>query len=39
MTSAAGGFDLAPNYMRSTETNGTYTVDTTGQVTQVTTGY
>jgi prepilin-type N-terminal cleavage/methylation domain-containing protein len=39
MTSGAGGLALAPNYMRSTETNGTYTVDTTGQVTQVTTGY
>jgi prepilin-type N-terminal cleavage/methylation domain-containing protein len=35
----ASGFDLAPTYMRSTATNGTYTVSTTGQVTQVTTGY
>jgi prepilin-type N-terminal cleavage/methylation domain-containing protein len=39
MSSAAGGFDLAPQYMRSTTTNGTYTVDTSGAVTQVTTGY
>lgn len=39
MTTAAGGFALAPTYMRSTSTNGTYTVDTTGAVTQVTTGY
>jgi prepilin-type N-terminal cleavage/methylation domain-containing protein len=39
MTTAAGGFGLAPQYMRSDSTNGTYTVDTTGQVTQVTTGY
>jgi prepilin-type N-terminal cleavage/methylation domain-containing protein len=39
MTTAAGGFALAPQFMRSTETNGTYTVDTTGKVTQVTTGY
>jgi prepilin-type N-terminal cleavage/methylation domain-containing protein len=39
MTSAAGGFDLAPTYMRSTTTKGTYTMDATGAVTQVTTGY
>jgi prepilin-type N-terminal cleavage/methylation domain-containing protein len=39
MTTAAGGFGLAPAYMRSTETSGTYTVDTTGKVTQVTTGF
>lgn len=39
MTTAAGGFGLNPTYMRGTETNGTYTVDTTGQVTQATTGY
>jgi type IV pilus assembly protein PilA len=30
----AAGFDLAPSYMRSTATHGTYTVDTTGKVTQ-----
>ena len=35
----AAGFDLYPDYMRSTATKGTYTVDTTGKVTQVTTGY
>jgi prepilin-type N-terminal cleavage/methylation domain-containing protein len=34
MSTAAGGFSLAPTYMRSTATNGTYTVDTTGKVTQ-----
>jgi prepilin-type N-terminal cleavage/methylation domain-containing protein len=39
MTSAAGGFDLAPTYMRSDQTKGTYTMDATGAVTQVTTGY
>jgi prepilin-type N-terminal cleavage/methylation domain-containing protein len=39
MTSAAGGFDLYPTYMRSQATNGTYTMDATGQVTQQTTGY
>lgn len=39
MTTAAGGFSLAPTYMRSTATKGTYTVDTTGKVTQVATGY
>lgn len=39
MTTAAGGFSLAPTYMRSTTTKGTYTVDATGAVTQVTTGY
>jgi prepilin-type N-terminal cleavage/methylation domain-containing protein len=32
----AGGFDLSPSYMRSTATHGTYTVDTTGKVTQAT---
>lgn len=36
MTTAAGGFGLAPTYMRSTATHGTYTVDATGQVTQAT---
>lgn len=35
----ASGFGLAPQYMRSTTTKGTYTVDATGEVTQVTTGY
>lgn len=35
MTTAAGGFGLNPSYMRSTATHGTYTVDTTGKVTQV----
>ena len=39
MTTAAGGFGLTPTYMRSTATKGTYTVDTTGKVTQVTTGF
>jgi prepilin-type N-terminal cleavage/methylation domain-containing protein len=39
MTTAAGGFGLSPAYMRSTATKGTYTVDTGGQVTQVTTGF
>ena len=39
MTTAAGGFSLAPTYMRSTATKGTYTVDTTGKVAQATTGY
>ncbi len=34
-----GGFDLYPTYMRGTVTKGTYTVDTTGQVTQASTGY
>ncbi len=34
MTTAAGGFGLNPTYMRSTATHGTYTVDTTGKVTQ-----
>ncbi len=36
MTTASGGFGLAPTYMRSTVTHGTYTVDATGQVTQAT---
>jgi prepilin-type N-terminal cleavage/methylation domain-containing protein len=35
----ATGFDLAPTYMRSTMTKGTYTMDATGAVTQATTGY
>ena len=39
MTTAAGGFGLTPQYMRSTSTKGTYTVDTTGKVTQVSTGF
>ena len=30
----ATGFNLSPTYMRSTATHGTYTVDTTGKVTQ-----
>ncbi len=34
MTMAAGGFGLAPTYMRSNATHGTYTLDTTGKVTQ-----
>jgi len=38
MTTASGGFGLAPTYMRSDATRGTYTVDTAGKVTQVTTG-
>lgn len=33
------GFGLYPTYMRGTATKGTYTVDTTGEVTQATTGY
>ena len=36
MTTAALGFGLSPSYMRSTATHGTYTVDTTGKVTQAT---
>lgn len=39
MTTAAGGFGLYPTYMRGTAANGTYTVDTTGKVTQASTGY
>jgi prepilin-type N-terminal cleavage/methylation domain-containing protein len=39
MTTASGGFGLYPSYMRGTATKGTYTVDTTGKVTQATTGY
>jgi len=39
MTTASGGFGLYPTYMRGTATKGTYTVDTTGKVTQATTGY
>jgi type IV pilus assembly protein PilA len=39
MTTAAGGFGLYPTYMRGTATKGTYTVDTTGEVTQASTGY
>lgn len=39
MTSAVGGFGLSPQYMRSSTTKGTYTVDAAGEVTQVTTGY
>ena len=39
MTTAAGGLGLTPQYMRSTATKGTYTVDAAGKVTQVTTGY
>jgi prepilin-type N-terminal cleavage/methylation domain-containing protein len=37
MTTAAGG--QSPQYMRSTATKGTYTVDSSGKVTQVTTGF
>lgn len=37
MTSS--GFNLYPTYMRSQTTKGTYTMDNTGKVTQVTTGY
>ncbi|MEX0786038.1 MAG: prepilin-type N-terminal cleavage/methylation domain-containing protein [Dehalococcoidia bacterium] len=33
------GFGLNPTYMRGTTTKGTYTVDTSGQVTQASTGY
>ena len=39
MTTAAGGFGLNPTYMRGTASKGTYTVDTTGKVTQASTGY
>jgi len=39
MTTASGGFGLYPTYMRGTVTHGTYTVDTTGKVTQASTGY
>ena len=39
MTTAAGGFGLYPTYMRGEATKGTYTVDTTGKVTQASTGY
>jgi len=39
MTTGAGGFSLYPTYMRGTVTKGTYTVDTTGKVTQASTGY
>jgi prepilin-type N-terminal cleavage/methylation domain-containing protein len=38
-TSDMKEFGLYPDYMRSTETQGTYTCDTTGKVTQATTGY
>ncbi len=34
-----GGFGLYPTYMRSMATNGEYTVDTTGKVTQTDPGY
>jgi type IV pilus assembly protein PilA len=33
------GFNLYPKYMRGSETTGTYWVDTTGKVTQASTGY
>jgi type IV pilus assembly protein PilA len=33
------GFDLYPTYMRGSVTNGTYSCDTTGLVTQQSTGY
>ncbi len=39
MTTDSGGFGLYPTYMRGTATKGTYTVDTTGKVTQASTGY
>ena len=39
MTTGAGGFGLYPTYMRGTVTKGTYTCDTTGKVTQASTGY
>ena len=39
MTTASGGFGLYPTYMRSTATKGTYTVETTGEVTRASTGY
>jgi type IV pilus assembly protein PilA len=39
MSTAAGGFGLYPSYMRGSVTKGTYTVDTTGKVTQAATGY
>jgi type IV pilus assembly protein PilA len=39
MTASTDGFSLHPTYMRSTETKGKYTVDTTGKVTQTDTGY
>ena len=39
MTTASGGFGLYPTFMRGTVTKGTYTVDTTGEVEQVSTGY
>jgi type IV pilus assembly protein PilA len=35
----AAGFDLHPNFMRSQQTKGTYTVAADGTVAQVTTGY
>ena len=35
----AGGFELAPTYMRSTTTTGTYTCNDAGLVVQVDTGY
>jgi prepilin-type N-terminal cleavage/methylation domain-containing protein len=39
MTTASGGFALYSTYMRGETTKGTYTCDTTGEVTQATTGY
>jgi type IV pilus assembly protein PilA len=36
MTTAPGGFALNPTYMRSTTTKGTYTMNASGQVVQVT---
>jgi type IV pilus assembly protein PilA len=39
MTSAVGGFDLYPQYMRGQTTNGTYTMVADGTVTQVSSGY
>jgi type IV pilus assembly protein PilA len=35
----AGGFELYPTYMRGSTTKGTYSCDTTGKVTQESTGY
>ena len=39
MSTATGGFALYPSYMRGSVTKGTYTCDSTGKVTQATTGY
>ena len=39
MTAFPIGNALYPNYLRDTTTKGTYSTDTTGKVTQATTGY